>query len=112
MDKLRSNAGRSNSLQPTELQRLLETISDKLSHDLAGVIREQLQGFKAQHGRQPLLSVKEVADFLNVSTRTVETLISEGVLVPLRIRGSRRFTPETLESFLVTCNDQTREAGA
>ena len=60
-----------------------------------------------------LLTIREVADVLRVSTRTIETLISKGELVPIRVggghvrRGLRRFTPEMVESYLVA-NSQVR----
>lgn len=48
----------------------------------------------------PLLDLAGVARRLNVSERTVERLIADGLLTPLWIAGSRRFSPESVESFL------------
>lgn len=47
-----------------------------------------------------LRTASGVADYLGVSLRTVETLISLGELRPIWIRGARRFTPEGVEAFL------------
>jgi len=48
----------------------------------------------------PLLNLASVARRLNVSERTVERLIAEGLLTPMWINGSRRFPPEAVEGFL------------
>lgn len=47
-----------------------------------------------------LLTVKEVAKLLNVSVRTVENEIADGSLVPLRIRGTRRFRQQAIQDYL------------
>ena len=52
---------------------------------------------------EPLLDVSEVAGYLNVSTRTVERIVAEGRLVPLWVRGQRRFTHEGGQAFLRSC---------
>jgi excisionase family DNA binding protein len=51
----------------------------------------------------PLLTVNEVAALLNVSERTVENEIAEGKLVPLRIRGTRRFRQQQVDDYLRAC---------
>ncbi|WP_431978671.1 helix-turn-helix domain-containing protein [Salinibacter sp.] len=47
-----------------------------------------------------LLTVKEVADYLSVSKRTVERIIDRGRLNPLWVGGQRRFEPEGIRSYL------------
>ena len=47
-----------------------------------------------------LLRVPEVADTLSVSVRTVETLISEQRLRPVRIRNCRRIPAEQVEALI------------
>jgi excisionase family DNA binding protein len=49
---------------------------------------------------QPLLDVKGVARWLAVSERTVERLLADGALVPIRVGDTRRFTREAVEAFL------------
>jgi excisionase family DNA binding protein len=48
----------------------------------------------------PLFDLAGVARRLNVSERTVERLVAEGLLTPLWVGGSRRFAPEGVDGFL------------
>lgn len=48
----------------------------------------------------PLWTIKDVATRLNVSKRTVETIIDEGKITPTWVRGQRRFEPEVVEAYL------------
>ena len=77
-------------------------------------IRDELEGLRQgleqiaerppqAEGPIPLLSVKDVAAWLNVSKRTVETLIASGDLNPMRIRSKRMFAPKNVEAYLRTC---------
>lgn len=47
-----------------------------------------------------LMTKKDVATYLNVSIRTVDTLIAEGELIPIKIRTSSRFTYESVERYI------------
>ena len=47
-----------------------------------------------------LLTIKEVAHFLNVSVRTVHTIIKAKQLTHSRVRGQLRFDPIHLEEYL------------
>ena len=58
--------------------------------------------------RQKLWSVDDVALYLGVSRRTVETLIADGQLRPLWVGGSRRFTKEAIRAYLDTCTTRKR----
>ena len=53
-----------------------------------------------------LLTVREVADVLGVTTRTVEREIREGKLIPCRIRGARRFRVEDIEAYLAASRER------
>lgn len=48
----------------------------------------------------PLMTTKDVAAFLRVSTRKVAELATARELVPLRIGGQNRYTPETIDAYL------------
>jgi excisionase family DNA binding protein len=47
-----------------------------------------------------LLTLPQVAHYLQVSERTVETLVAEGELQPIYIRSRRRFEPEAVKAYL------------
>lgn len=49
---------------------------------------------------QPLLDVRAAAELLNVSTRTVYTLVERGQLPHARVGGQIRFVPSALEQWL------------
>lgn len=49
---------------------------------------------------QHLLDIRDVSFVLKVSKRTVETLISEGQLVPIKIGKQRRFSREAVDSYI------------
>jgi excisionase family DNA binding protein len=73
----------------------------RIENILREVLRDELAAWRAQlQEPRPLLDAAAVARQLNVSVRTVERLIAEGEIVPIRIGSSRRFTPESIEAFL------------
>lgn len=77
------------------------TVRDALLNGLAAEVERRLAPLlEASERPEPLLTVGDVAAYLNVSKRTVETLISEGELVPLRIRGVRRFTRNAIDAYV------------
>jgi excisionase family DNA binding protein len=45
------------------------------------------------------LTLKQTATILETSVRTVYRLISDGELVAFKVRGSKRITEESLESY-------------
>lgn len=51
-------------------------------------------------GRRPMLTVKAVAMYLAVSPRTVETMISSGLLRSYKVGGSRRIAEDDLDAYL------------
>jgi len=51
-------------------------------------------------GERALLTVKQAAAYLNLSTRTLGSLISSGELPVIRVGRSVRFTEEDLRRFI------------
>lgn len=85
-----------------------EALSDDVLERLAAVIRTENEALLERHAAlRPLLTVADVARSLNVSQRTVETLIASGQLHPLWIRGQRRFHPDTIDAYLRRCERRT-----
>jgi len=70
---------------------------DRLISRLIDAMKEELK-----HLEEPnvLLDIHAVARRLRVSKRTVETLIADGEISPLWVRGQRRFTSEAVEAYL------------
>jgi excisionase family DNA binding protein len=48
----------------------------------------------------PLWTVQDLAAYLNVSPRTVETLIADGAFRPIWVGRQRRFQPQAIEAYL------------
>lgn len=89
--------------------------SDQLGELVAVVrsgIEEALQhverGNDEPAGPAPLMDVKDVAEYLNVSERFVEGLVAAGDLTPIRIRSLRRFTQEAVDAYLRHCAGSKR----
>ena len=79
-----------------------------LTSNLIEAVRAELQSGRID--RQQLLTSKQVANLLNLSKRTVETLVAEGYLSSVKIRGSRRFTPQSIQQFIDSCeSDKSAE---
>jgi len=49
---------------------------------------------------EPLMSVQDVADYLGLSKRTIETMIDEGDLTPIWIRRKRRFDRRAIDAYV------------
>lgn len=47
-----------------------------------------------------LMTVTDAASYLNISVRTLETLIADEALVPIRIRARRLFLKEGLDAYI------------
>ena len=47
-----------------------------------------------------LMTLPQVAHYLQVSERTVETLVAEGQLQPIYVRSCRRFEPEAVKAYV------------
>lgn len=50
--------------------------------------------------KRPLLSVKQVQTYLNVSRRTVYYWVKKGILKPIEIGGLLRFHPEDIDALI------------
>jgi excisionase family DNA binding protein len=62
---------------------------------------------KLPNGLRPLLSVREAAALLGLSVRTLEAIIAEKKIVPVRVRGRlRRIHPAAIEGYLQALNAQ------
>jgi excisionase family DNA binding protein len=68
-----------------------------------------VQGLGQEHGRKrrgvreviaPLLTVRQVAERLGVSTATVYTLVEQGELAHVRVSNAIRIPPPNLASFM------------
>ncbi len=88
-----TNGGRRSSPSERAIVALMEGIIDRLNR-----LIEALAG-QAPVPR-PLLDKKAVARLLAVSVRTVETIVAEGGLTPIKVRGQLRFTPEGVDAYI------------
>jgi len=52
---------------------------------------------------EKLLTVKQVAQMLAVSTKTIYQMVSEGTIPYLRLGNIIRFEAEAIESYLQSC---------
>ena len=55
---------------------------------------------KASDGRPKMLTLKEVAQFLSLSEKTVYRLVKAGILPALKIGGQWRFEQQVLDAWL------------
>jgi excisionase family DNA binding protein len=51
-------------------------------------------------GRKPFFTPRSLADYLNVSERTVRQLIAERRIASYRVGGARRIDPADVDRFL------------
>ena len=76
--------------------------AEQFMHRFRQAVREEVGDLMVRQPR--LLRIAEVASLLDVSQRTVETLIAEGRLRPVRIRpGLRRVSVAQLDEFIREC---------
>ena len=78
----------------------LEAIADHVSMALDDRVALLLE---ARPTPSPLLTQAEVAEWLNVSDRTVDNLVAAGDLVPVRVTPSgrgRRFMRSAVQAFI------------
>jgi excisionase family DNA binding protein len=65
---------------------------------------------RSQAGREDavsdLLTIREAARSLGVSTRTIHRLVRDAELAPVRIRGSVRFRPQDIEAYILRAQRQ------
>lgn len=86
---------------PDVIKALASELEGPLTEALSNIVRDHLATVLARPSRpEPLLTVGEVADRLAVSKRTVETMIAEGELKPVRVRGARRFERTAIDAYV------------
>lgn len=85
------------------------TVQDLPAQLVADIVKQsvvpallEIDAFAREHyytkGR--LLTKKDVASYLNVSVRTVDTLVAEGALTPVHVRSARRFTRDSVDRYI------------
>ena len=91
-----------------------ESISSNLASALTDFVRDTVREELRLHQltTAPPLDSNEAAARLNVSRRTLETLIAERKLRPLRIGRKRLFHLAQLQAFLRECEVPTRKRKA
>lgn len=97
------------ALPPDILAAKLDAFRADLTEQITEVVRslnEQL--LKEYAVLKPLMRVQDVAKTLGISSRTVETLIAQGKLRPLWIKGQRRFHTDAIEAYLRSCEKKPR----
>lgn len=98
--RITSLSSHSESNPPDVLAARLEVLETRLfetAQALSDLIPKQ----------PPLLTVKDLARTLNVSARTVESLIAAGKIRPLWVAGQRRFHPDAINAYLRSVDGKT-----
>ena len=57
-------------------------------------------------GQQPFFTPRSLADYLNVSERTVRQMIADRRISSYRVEGARRIDPADVESYLRRGRDE------
>ena len=78
----------------------LDALRKMLASTVREAVRLELNTLEEKIRSEALLTKTKTADQLNVSERTVDTLIASGELQPVRIRGCVRVHPKTLQAFI------------
>lgn len=55
-----------------------------------------------------LMNKRQVAEYLMVSVRTVDNLVAEGELFPVRVRTATRFTRKSVERYVASLERSVR----
>lgn len=105
MEEVNHDASPSDELANKVVALLQPALNEHISEAIDQHNRQLLEEHRAL---KPLLCVGDVARTLQVSMRTVETLIAAGKLRPLWIRGVRRFHPDAVEAYLRSCERKRR----
>ena len=99
-----SNDERENSASHAE-----KSVGDELQELIGGLrsevksLREEVTALrrrKAPEGPDALLTRKEAAERLSISTRTLDDMADAGEIQPVRIRGRVLYAPETLQAYV------------
>jgi len=81
-----------------EIRTLIDGLREEV-HEL----REEITALRrneAPDGPDTLLTRKEAAERLRISTRTLDDMAAAGEIQPVRIRGRVLYAPETLEAYV------------
>jgi len=78
---------------PARLAAHVEALVDRL-------VQERMNALTASQTPDPLWDVDEVAAYLGVSRRTVDTLIASGEIKPMRVGRQRRFHRKSIDAYL------------
>ena len=78
-------------------EELLSYIDSKLE-SIVQEVREQIENESTP--QPPLWSKSQVADFLNVSERTVENEVAAGKLTQIKVRGQCRYEEEHVMKYV------------
>ena len=74
---------------------------EQRARDLEDQVEELRQRLNSkEQSPEGLWPPQQVADYLNVSKRTVERIIDRGRLNPLWVGGQRRFKPEAVRAYV------------
>ena len=89
----------------------MEWITSMHSPSQFNLSESRVNTLTGQHlpNQRGLLTKEEVAQWLNVSTRTVNNLMSDGLLVPVRLRSVLRFSPDSVEDLIIASRDTRLE---
>ena len=64
------------------------------------IFQQEAELLLASYRTPALMSVKDVSEFLAVSVRTVENMIHDGEIRPLKIGRLRRFDRKMIDAFI------------
>ena len=76
-----------------------DALKQKLDRAIDRMIEEKIDVRMCQSPVPPLWTVNDVADYLNVSKRTVEKLIADKEIRFIRIRNQRRFDRDAIVAY-------------
>jgi excisionase family DNA binding protein len=94
----RSTEDESNS--PTRSEDRIQELEQR-TRNLEGqveTLRQRLE--EAEGSPESRWTPEQVADYLNISERTLDRIIDRGHLNPLWVGKQRRFTPEAIEAYI------------
>lgn len=80
--------------------QLWQRLEEDLPTLIREAVREEARFPKRESAEGPLLTKEEVAEWLQVSPRTVDTLAASGELQRLKIRGCVRFAPNAVDAYV------------
>lgn len=83
---------------PTALKDELQSYIDS---QVEGAVEKALENVKEEWASEPQLwSIQQAADYLNISARTLDTMIASGEIEPIWIKGQRRFDREAIFAYV------------